>query len=252
MNAGARGPDATRGAGLGLPLPLALLLVAAGALLAQAFLPVARDCADTASFVALAHALATGHGLAYREPMLPWLEMLAFRSPGYPVLLAALLPLGGDRLALAVNGALAVFAAVQAGEITASIGGRRAGRVALVLLLLWVPAWWWAGRLVSETLFVALGVAAMRAGLAAISARSARLAALAGLLAAAATLVRPAGLAIAVALVLVLAWRAPRAAAAFALVAALAYAPWPVRNAARLGAPVPFTTNGGFNLCDGL
>jgi hypothetical protein len=36
------------------------------------------------------------------------------------------------------------------------------------------------------------------------------------------------------------------------LAGALAYAPWPVRNQLVLRAPVPFTTSGGFNLCDGV
>ncbi len=235
--------------GLGLP-PLAVVLLAlAGAALAA--FPLAHPYAnpDSRAFEAIARSLLAGQGLRYREPMLPWLDLFAFRSPGYPVLLAPLLALGGVKLALAVNGAMHALTAVLAGEIVARAASRRAGVMALALGLAWAPAWLFAGQLLSETLFVFLSAASFAA---AQRARGARGAALAGVLAAAATLTRPVGVAVAAGVLVLLARRAPKLAFAALLACAVAYAPWPLRNQRVLGEPVLFTTNAGFNLCDGV
>lgn len=236
---------------LGLPVAVQLALIAAAALATSLLFADAYSNPDAHAFEALARSLLAGHGLRYREPMLPWLDLFAFRSPGYPVFLAPWLALGGVKLALAANGALAAWTAVQAGEIATRIASRRAGWLAFAIALVWPVAWVTAGHLMSETLFVALSATAIRVGLDAMATRSARAAALAGVLAAACTLTRPAGVAVMAAIVLGLLLRAPRVAIACVLAGALAYAPWPLRNLRVLGAPVPFATNAGFNLCDG-
>jgi hypothetical protein len=241
---GDRGP-------LGLP-PLALAALCLAAAAAAALLrPDPYGNPDAHAFEAIARSLLAGGGLRYREPMLPWLDLFAFRSPGYPVFLAPLLALGGIPLALAANGALLAWSAAQAGEIASRVAGRRAGWIAFGLVLAWLPAWTAASQLMSESLFVALSATAVRVALGAMSSRSFRAAALAGALAAACTLTRPVGLAVLAGIALGLVLRAPRAAFACLLVAAVAYAPWPLRNLRVLGAPVLFSTNAGFNLLDG-
>lgn len=234
---------------LGLHPALPFVLVGVAAFLAAG--PFARPWAnpDSRDFVALARSLAAGHGFTYREPMLPWLDLKAFRSPGYPLMLAPLLATGGIGLALAVNGALHALTALQAGAIAARAAGRTAGRAVLAMVFLWPAAWAFTGQLVSETLFACLSACAIRV---ALDARTARGAVLAGALATAAVATRPVGVAVALGVMLALFKRAPRLAGIALAAAVLCYAPWPLRNARVLGTPVPFVTNSGFNLADGV
>lgn len=201
---------------------------------------------DSIAFMALARSVLEGHGLRYQEPLIPGLDLYAFRAPGYPLFLAAVTALGGTGLAVAAQGALNGLSAALLGDVALRLGGGPAAAwIAFAMRLLWFKAWWYSGLLLSETLFEFLGVLATWLALRAAERRAAPWAAGAGAVTAWAVLCRPVGLGLALAIGAWLTFRFPRGAAAFALAAVLLWAPWPVRNALVLGAPVPFTTNGG-------
>jgi hypothetical protein len=233
--------------------------VLAGACLA--FLVTAAPFAnpDSLAFEALARSLRAGHRMAYREPMMPGLELRAFRSPGYAIFLAGVLGLGVGG-ALAVQGALAGLTAALLGSVAHRLAGSRAAWIAFGSTLLWWQPWRFAGELMTETLYATLAALllatlvrrpepASRRNDAAIPGIAA--AGVAGLVAAAAVLVRPTGFGLALAALAWLAARAPRRAAVFALVLAAAWAPWPLRNARVLNGFVPSLTSGGLNAWNG-
>lgn len=267
-------PDRNPAARPARDLVLALALACpAGALVAAGLTAAPYANPDSHAFEALARSLQQGLGFTYREPMMPGLELKAFRSPAYGAFLAGSLAAGGVQLALALQGALAAATAVLLADLARRTAGLRAAAITLGMLLLWGQPWRYAGELMTESLYtfsvaLVLWLAAPFAGLATrTSHENARAVALrggAGDLAAApvravllggalalAVLARPSGFAVAAALAVVMLRRAPRALAIAALVAVLAWAPWPARNAAVLHAFVPSLTNGGLNAWNG-
>lgn len=231
--------------------PIAVAAALIGAVIAAAVTADPYANPDSHAFESLARSLLAGRGLAYREPLLGALDLYAFRSPVYGVFLAAGLALGGVRGALALQGAVAGATAALVGAIGARLGGRRVGYLALGLALVWPTSWWLAGQLMSETLYGGLAVAATWLALEAAARRSAGRAVLAGIAVTLAMLTRPPGLGLVLVLPCWLALKFPRGAAACAMAAVIAWAPWPVRNAQRLHAFVPIATNGGINAWTG-
>jgi hypothetical protein len=245
----------------------------AGALVAAALTAAPYASPDTPSFLALARSLQQGLGFVYREPMMPDLDLKAFRSPAYAAFLAGALATGGVQVALALQGALAGATAVLLADLARRVAGMRVAVITLAAHLFWGQPWRNAGELMTETLYaffvvLVLWLAAPFAGLTragepgdprpappggSLDDRAAGpvRALLLGLTLALAILTRPSGFSLAIALGLVLAHRAPRALAIAATVAVLAWAPWPVRNAVVLHAFVPSLTNGGLNAWNG-
>jgi len=214
---------------------------------------------DSLAFEALARSLQSGHGMSYREPLMPALELKAFRSPGYALFLAAALRLG-IRGAIALQGALAGLAAALIGLVAHRLAGPRAAWVAFGSMILWWQPWRFAGELMTETLYAVLVALALvllvrrpvpgrRANGAAIPGIGATVAA--GLSLAAALMVRPTGFGLAAAAIVWLGMREPRRVAVLLLVLVAAWAPWPLRNARVLGAFVPSVTSGGLNAWNG-
>lgn len=173
----------------------------------------------------------------------------AFRPPGYAVVLAGI-HVAGDPLpverwtrARVANALLGTLSVALVGLIAIRVWSRRVALVAMAVLAVDLPLILVGGSLMSETLFVALVLAAV---LAALQSRAARRpipwAVGAGVLIGLATLTRPTGLVLALPLGLAVARRSPaRPAAAAVLVAAIALtvAPWTVRNAVQMHAFIP-------------
>jgi hypothetical protein len=236
-------------------LPVALLSGIVGAFVTRWLTALPYGNPDSHAFEAIARSLLAGRGLVYEEPMLGGLSFFAYRSPGYPIFLAPLLAIGGIPLALTVQGALAGVTAALIGRLGERLGGARAAWCAWALALTWWPTWVFAGQLLSESLYVTLSVLVLTALLAALRAskgpRAVALAALAGVLTAAAALTRSPGAVVGVALVFGLLLLSPRLVVPYLVAAVLAWAPWPIRNAIKLGAFVPLTTNAAMNVFDG-
>jgi hypothetical protein len=220
------------------PLPLLLIVGAiAGAVIVPALTAAPYANPDSHAFEALARSLVAGHGLVYREPMMPGLDLKAFRSPGYAAFLALAMSVGGIPAALVIQGALAGATAAFSASIVHGLAGRRAGFIAFAAALCWFEPWRFAGELMTETLYTFLAVVAIWIALKIVRARAPseapRLshAIPLGLVAVAAALTRPRG---------------------FGLLAALcAWAPWPIRNARALGTFVPSLSSGGLNAWNG-
>jgi 4-amino-4-deoxy-L-arabinose transferase-like glycosyltransferase len=172
----------------------------------------------------------------------------AFRPPGYPVLLAGV-HVAGDPLPVdrwtrgrVANALLGTLAVALLGLIAVRIWDRRVALVAMAVCALDLPLVLVGAALLSDTLFVALVLAAVLAALRAPAARRAILSAAgAGLLIGLATLTRPTALVLLLPLGLAVARTPRRPAAALALTAAVALtiAPWTVRNAVQMHAFIP-------------
>ena len=223
---------------------IALAAAALGACIAP-LLPLPHVQPDSLAFEAMARSILAGTGIRYQEAHMPGLDLYAFRAPGYAVFLAFGLALGGVTMVLALQGALNGLSAALVGAAAGELAGARAAWIAFALRLAWPASWQHATMVESEILFETLTVVATWLVLVAVRQRRMRLAVLAGVLTAAAILVRPVGLGLAGALGLWLLFKHPRSAIAFGVAVALAWAPWPLRNARVLHAFVPFTTNGG-------
>ncbi len=200
---------------------------------------------DSHAFESLARALLNGQGFKYREPMLPGLDLFAFRAPAYPVFVALGLALGGVGTVIALQGALNGLSAALVGAIAGHLGGVRAAWIAFALRMVWPAAWFQSGLLLSELLYECLAVLATWLVVECIHRRRLSWSVLAGVTTAAAFFTRPVALVLAFALGLWLLLRYRRAAVAFALTVLIAWVPWPIRNAQRLHAFVPTVTNGG-------
>jgi hypothetical protein len=212
---------------------------------------------DSRAFEGIARALLSGQGFVYREPMFPSLPMYAFRSPGYSAFLAMGLLLGGVTAAVALQGALNGVAAGLVGDLAGRWAGtagpgRGAGTpwIAFALRLAWPAGWFYAGQFLSETLFEFALVLTIWLAVKAGGRRSLAWAVAAGLAASLAVLTRPTGLGPVAVAAVWLAIRFPRGAVALVIAAVVAWAPWPIRNYARLHAFVPFQTMGGVALYD--
>ena len=214
---------------------------------------------DSDSYWALARAIAAGEPYGVGEGR-------AFRTPGYPLLLAPIFLLAGDepsvmwaRAESALLGTLSVVAVwwlgralfdVRAGLVAASIAAVYPGAIAIGALVL------------SEAAFCPLMLLNLILWTAAWHARSGRHAAVlagsAGLVAGAATLVRPSWL-LFVPFAIVVGLAAERQRARHLGVGAMVLAglvaamlPWWVRNARLTGRFVPTTLQVGASLYDGL
>ncbi len=200
---------------------------------------------DAFAFESIARSLLAGHGFAYRESSLAGLDLYAFRAPAYPVFVALALAAGGVSTLIAIQGSLNGLTAALVGSIAGWLGGSRAAWIAFAIRLAWPAAWFHSALVMSEIFYEALIVIATWLVLEAIERRRISWIALSGLLTTAAMLTRPVGLGLAAALGIWLLIRWRRGAVVFALAVLLSWAPWPIRNAERLHAFVPFTTLGG-------
>lgn len=212
---------------------------------------------DEHEYLALAAALASGHGLTYLEPPKGTTAQFG-RAPGYPAFLAAIgagttdAGSAPDRVKL-VQAILGSFAVVLIAIAAYRAGGPLAGVVAAWLAAIYPPLVWMPAYVLSETLYsvLALGTAlALQA--AADAPRRAAHAAGAGVLCGAAVLVRPAMLFF---LPLAAGWlvwrRTPRLAAALAFGALLVIAPWTARNYLVHGRFVLVASEGGVTFWTG-
>jgi 4-amino-4-deoxy-L-arabinose transferase-like glycosyltransferase len=232
---------------------LAWVVVGAGMLarLAWALLapPAVLESAD--DYRALAHAVAGGHGYASAAgPTAYWM-------PGWPAWIAAVYRLGaGDRGVALVSVALAGATVAATYFLAHEVASPAAARVAAAACALTPSLVLLPGVLVSENLALPLVAVATLALVRAARTRAPASFALFGAAAAAATYVRQACGALALAgLVVACAAGTPRArassCAAVALAFALVLAPWALRNRSAVGAAT-LTTSAGVNLCIGL
>jgi 4-amino-4-deoxy-L-arabinose transferase-like glycosyltransferase len=179
----------------------------------------------------------------------------ALRAPGYPYFLGGLYAVSGDsialgRLANAALGALAVFLIYL---IAKRIWGLRIGLLAAGLMAVFPPLILLSRELLSEPLFIVLELGMVLSVLEFRRLRELRWAALGGLLFGLAALTRNPGPALAIPLIVGLwvlrprlSWSATAAPALALLCAALAIAPWTVRNAIEFGRFIPVTSGTGF------
>jgi len=200
---------------------------------------------DSIAFLALARSLLSGHGFRYQEPLIPGLDLFAFRAPGYPAFVALGLALGGVGTVIAIQGALHGLAAALVGGIARDLGAGRAAWIAFALRMIWPISWFYSGLLLNEIFYEFLTVLATWLVIRSVTRRQPSWAIPAGVCTAIAILCRPVGLGLAGALGLWLLLKHRRAVVPFALTALVVWAPWPIRNARVLHAFVPFTTNGG-------
>jgi hypothetical protein len=232
--------------------------MAGGAILALRLADPYRN-PDSLAFDALARSLVAGHGLVYREPMLPGLDLHAFRSPGFSVFLAGSLAFGGVPVAIGLQGALTALGALLWANLATRIAGWRAGLLTAIGTLGLGIAWRYAGELMTETLYATLlALAVWLAHRMTEAARSARppgalRTLLLGATLAAAMLTRPTGFALAGACAVVAAFSpaARRALVPALIVALVLWSAWPLRNARVLGSPVVSLTSGGLNAWQG-
>lgn len=207
---------------------------------------------DSIAFMALARSFAAGAGMHYQEPLIPGLELFAFRAPGYPLFLALGLWLGGVGTIVALQGALNGLSAALLGAIVRDLGGgARAAWIAFAIRFAWPTAWFHSGLLLSEVFYEFLTVLATWLVLEGIRRRQAGWTVPAAAATVLAILCRPVGLGLAAGLGIWLLLRFPRAALVYGVAAALVFLPWPLRNARVLHATVPFTTNGGASMWAG-
>lgn len=214
-----------------------------------------RPANDALEYDYLARSIAAGDGYPQSGYLLQG-GPTAIRGPGYPYLLGGVYALSGDsltagRLAGAALGALGVLLLYS---IAKRIWGRRIGLLAAALAAAFPPLVLLSRDLVSESLFIALELAAVLCVLEFRRTGGAlRWAAGAGALCGLAALTRNT----AVALVLPVAlgvWTMrprlrPASLAAPAIVlgcAVLLVVPWMIRNQAEFGRFVPVTTSSGF------
>jgi 4-amino-4-deoxy-L-arabinose transferase-like glycosyltransferase len=181
----------------------------------------------------------------------------ALRPPGYPYLLGAVYALSGDRIAVGrlVNVALGALAVLLLYLIADSIWGRRVGLTAAGLAVVFPPLVLLSRDLLSEPLFLVLELGAVLCVLGFRRSGALRWAAAAGALCGLAALTRNPGLALVLPMALgvwtlrpVLRTRALAAPALLVLCAALAIAPWTLRNAIEFGRLIPVTSSIGFAL----
>ncbi len=227
-----------------------------GGVLAAIVFPAPTANPDSLSFLAIARNLLEGRGFTYAEPMMPGLELKAFRSPAYAAFLAASIATLGTGFTLLIQGMLAGATAALVADIARRIRGPRAAWITLAGMLGWVQAWHFSGQLMTETVYTFLLCIAMwwmaRARLRALDGGrpDTSEAVSLGIATALALLTRPSGFALLPGIALSLR-RTPRWAA-LALACALAlWSPWPLRNALVLDAFVPSLTNGGLNAWNG-
>lgn len=252
-------------------LAVTAVATAVGAVLRVAWVVVAaRPPAfmfDPARYAGYARVIAEGRGLV--EPFTG--QATAYYPPGYPYFLGGInavlvhTPVPGDLPLVAglVQALLGTASIVLAGLLARRLHSPAAGAVAAVGMAVYPNLVLHTAVLLSETLAVALLLGLMVALVpppgsepwpAGLDGR--RLVG-AGILLGGLLLVRPvsAGIVVALAVALLVARVGLRRAAAVVGVVAgvglLCVAPWTIRNAVRMGAFVPISTNTGDNLCIG-
>jgi 4-amino-4-deoxy-L-arabinose transferase-like glycosyltransferase len=181
-------------------------------------------------------------------------EPTAFRPPGYPFLLAGVhaagpvLPGGYWTDGRLVNAVLGTLVVALIGVIAMQVWGRGVAVAAVAVAAVDTPLILVGGSLLSETLFLALVLAAVAVALRCGTARRrVSWAAAAGVLVGLAALTRPTGLVLLLPLGLAVATRPrlPSAAVALAIAAALTIAPWTIRNEVRMHAFIPVANQVG-------
>lgn len=217
---------------------------------------------DDAHFDRIALSIAAGEGYPPAPAQLAGSGPSAFRPPGYSFLLGGVYALAGspeapDRwtVARSVQAVLGAATVALVGLLALMLFGPVAALLALGLAAVFPPLMIPSASLLSESLFIPLELGAVAAALRFRQAPSAlRWAAVAGLLTGAAALTRSNGMLLVLPLAIGI-WAAARgsrrplvAAAVFTAAAVLTVAPWTVRNAVRLDAFVPITTQSGYGL----
>ena len=217
---------------------------------------------DAAFYLQTARSVADGHGYEVAG------QATALWPPGYSFVLGAALwatPFGDVAMAGALNLVLGTATVALVGLLARRLLGPRSAVVAAALVAMFPSMIMFTGAILTETLCNFLVVAMLavllwhpwRATDGSVVLPSIRRVALVGAIAGAAMLVRPP--IVASVLLLPVSWWLARAArrASAVRVAVLVGAmcavvlPWTVRNAARMDAFVPISTNTGINLCIG-
>lgn len=237
-------------ASVALALLLVALLVRVGYVL---YTPHYVARIDAASYDLLARGLAQGHGWV--------LGASAYRPPGYPFFLAAIYKLVGvphgswtdPRLVQALVSTLTV---ALIGVLALRVAGRAAMLLSMAIAAVYTPLVLVGVSLMTESLFVPLVLAATICALESRTAtRRGRWIVAAGLLTGLAALTRGNGIAVGLALAVVV-WtgrprmsrRAIAAPAVLLAVMAITIVPWTIRNAFAQHAFVPVTTELGTTL----
>jgi 4-amino-4-deoxy-L-arabinose transferase-like glycosyltransferase len=219
---------------------------------------------DPSVYLSAGDQISRGLGYRYVDGTGP----IAYFPPGFPYALAAVFwvvrhsPLPDDlpHAATALNGALSLAAVGLVYALGRRLFGLGVALAAAALVALWPNLVFQSGTILSETLFIALALAALLVVLWAPwpggrlpTRRLLAFGAVTGL----AALTRPPALLFVVALAIA-AWAGGAgpgralAQAGIALLAAVAViVPWTVRNAAVMHAPIPISTNLGDDLCIG-
>ncbi len=216
---------------------------------------------DPARYVGFGRAIADGRGMI--EPLTG--EPTAYYPPGYPWFVGIVTWLGSPFtdsvvtlvvLAQAVLGSVSVVLGALVGR---AVAGRRAGVAAALGLAVYPNLVFHSGAVLGETLYntLFLSFAALVVTTRWPDGLTTRRALASGVVLGAAVLVRPISLAV-VPVVALTWWLATRdgrlvgRATAFLVVGVVAcVAPWTVRNAIRMDAFIPISTNTGENLCIG-
>mgnify|MGYP002624134656 FL=1 len=242
-------------------LLVAVLIRIAAALVWQARLGEGESFAfpDSESYWELGRLISQGQKYEFADAR-------AFRTPGYPLLLAPLFVVFGEeppvlaaRIVGSLLGGVVVFAV---GVLTWKLFDERTGLIAALLCALYPGAIAMSILVLSEAIFCPLMVAQLWCWSAAVTAQSRRnsvlFASLAGIAAGLATLARPSWLLftpLAVGLSLVIGKTRSthlRVGLAMLMSLVMTMSPWWVRNAVVLHAFVPTTTQVGASLYDGL
>jgi 4-amino-4-deoxy-L-arabinose transferase-like glycosyltransferase len=217
---------------------------------------------DAAHFDDIATSMANGHGYG-NFPIPPAIGTGAFRSPLYPVALAAVYVVAGDHswtAGLLQNALLGVLLVALVGLVATQLWSRRVGAIAMAIAAVHPTLILVGSSLQLEPLLVVLSLAALAAALQhRRSPRGLQWPIAAGVLMGLAILTREVGFA----LVPCIAWllwpaRTPEERArgravlaapiAAVLIAGLVVVPWTIRNAARFSAFVPVSSSSGFGL----
>jgi len=214
---------------------------------------------DEHEYLSLARSVTLGHGFVYDDELLKGPIQPFGRAPGYPLFLALV---GGGagvassvpptvKIAQAVVGAIGVW---LIGLTAGRLAGQRAARLAAVIAACYPPLVFISAYAFSEALFWPLGlvVAWSVDRLATPSARAVRRATASGFVTGLTALIRP-GLIVFLPLVglWLLARRHVGLAVAVGLGAALALAPWSLRNYAHHGRFVLIASEGGITFWTG-
>ena len=216
---------------------------------------------DPSRYLGYAKQIADGNGMI--EPLSG--HPTAYYPPGYPWFLGIVVwfakPFTGNYPLVAgmVQAVLGAATATLAGVVARRLAGVRAGIVAVFVLAVYPNLIAHTGALLGETLYDLLFLAFLAVLLARPwdEALSLRRVAAAGVLLGLAVMVRP--ISLAVVPVVVLAWWASRRdlrqvgrwSVVLLLAVGACIVPWTIRNAVRMDAFVPISTNTGDNLCLG-